>query len=122
MEKAMSLSDDVKYVWRHRIICILGLFKTVFCINFIPADPHRSQILQVMRMKNLEETADSYPVYDYEFSQYKCILPEERPDQIFDLSEWDFCHLDPTVKDSNRAIISCFVLSSKRKSFERDGP
>ncbi len=99
LEKAMSLSDDMKNIWRHRIICILGIFEKVFCINFIPSNPQQLQSLQVMRMKDLTETAGSYPVYCCDdFSPYKLILPKEHPDQVFDLSQWDFSHLDPTVE------------------------
>jgi hypothetical protein len=99
LERAMSLSDDMKNIWRHRIICILGIFEKVFCINFIPSNPRQLQILQVMRMKDLTETADSYPVYCCnDFSPYKFILPKEHPDHVYDLSQWDFSHLDPTVE------------------------
>jgi hypothetical protein len=117
---AMSFSDEIEAIWRTRIICILGLFKSVVCINFIPADPHLSQILHVIRMNDLEESVDSDLVYGCDFSHYKFILPKADPDQVLDLSRWDFCHLDPTVeaKDSTRGISMALYCLKKEKTLK----
>jgi len=84
---AEKMPDDTSNIWRNRIICILAPIESVFCINFIPTNPTQVQILLVMRMKNLEETAESYPVFCLDLATYKFILPKKGVDQVFDISK-----------------------------------
>ncbi len=95
VEAAKEQPDDMRNIWRSRIICILAPIETIFCINFIPSNPHQPQTLQVMRMHDLNESASSYQVYCYDYSPYKFILPTEHADQIFNLSQWDFSQIEP---------------------------
>jgi hypothetical protein len=90
IKASKELPREMEGIWRERIICILGPIEAVFCINFIPLDPHQPQTLQVMRMRDLEEDAASYPVYCHDYPFYKFILPKAEPDRVFDLSKWDF--------------------------------
>lgn len=94
VEAAKGLPDDTKDIWRSRIICILAPIETIFCINFIPSNPYALQTLQVVRMNDPNESASSYPIYFCEFSNYKFMLPKEQPDQVFDLSKWDFSEIE----------------------------
>lgn len=84
---AEKMSDDTSNIWRNRIICSLAPIESVFCINFIPTDPTLAQILLVMRMKSLDETAESYPIFCQDLPPYKFMLPKERVDQVFDVSK-----------------------------------
>lgn len=84
---AEKMSDDTSNIWRNRIICTLAPIESVFCINFIPADPTQVQILLVMRMENLDETAESYPVFCLDLPTYKFILPKKGVDQVFDITK-----------------------------------
>lgn len=104
IEAAKGLPDDTKDIWRNRIICILAPLEAVFCINFIPLDPHQPQTLQVMRMKEINESADSYPVYCFDCSPYKFILPQEYADQVFELAQWDFSQIDSATEPLFLAI------------------
>src|ERR1700733_5423773 len=88
VEVSELLSDDTKEIWRNRIICILAV-ESVFCINFIPLDPNKSQILQVLRLKNPEANAASIRVYYCEYLSYRFMMPKEIADQVFDLARSD---------------------------------
>lgn len=114
VEVAMSSSDEMIDVWRARIICILGPLETVFCINFIASDPHQPHILQVMRMKDLEESAASCPIYCCDFSPLKFILPKAEPDQVFDLSQWEFSQED-SADELTRGVSLALECLKKRK-------
>jgi hypothetical protein len=95
IEVAQSMPDDTRNIWRNRIICTLAAVESVFCISFIPKDPSQLQILQVMRMKDVNEIADSYRVYYCDYSPYKFMMPKESPDQVFDLAR---CNISQTVE------------------------
>ncbi len=110
VEVAMSMPDERKDIWKNRIICILGPLESVFCINFIPSDPHQPQILQVMRMKDLNESAVSYRVYCCDFLSYKFIIPKEHPDQVFNLSQKDVSQLIPVVEPTDHTPVIAQAL------------
>ena len=99
VEVAQSMPDHTRDIWRNRIICTLAAVENVFCINFISSDPSKPQILQVMRMRDLDETADSCRVYCCDYAPYKFMMPKERPDHIFDLARREISqtveHLEP---------------------------
>jgi hypothetical protein len=95
LKASKELPREMEGIWRERIICVLGPIKAVFCINFIPSDPHQPQTLQVMRMRDLEEEAASFPVYCHDYPSYKFILPKAHPNEVIDLSELDFSRLNP---------------------------
>jgi hypothetical protein len=106
VEVSESLSDDTKEIWRNRIICILAV-ENVFCINFIPSDPNKSQILQVMRLKDPEANAASIRVYCCDYSPYKFMMPKESPDQVFELGRWDISQTVAHLKsDSLISIVT----------------
>jgi hypothetical protein len=98
LKAANLLPDDTHDIWRFRIIYLLASDKRVFCINFIPENPSKGQIVQVMRLKD-EEDVSQYQEYNHEYPTYKCILPVKRADQFFDLSKCEIseavAHLTP---------------------------
>lgn len=93
LKAANSLPDDTYDIWRFRIYYLLAPDKRVFCINFIPQNPAKGQIVQVMRLKG-EEDVSQYEEYNHEYPTYKFILPVERAEQVFDLSK---CEISLTV-------------------------
>ncbi len=80
-------TDDTPNIWKCRIVVALASVESVFCISFIPTDPFLPQTLLVMRMKDVDATAESYPVFCFDFAAYKLMLPQDRVDQVFDLSK-----------------------------------
>ncbi len=102
---AEEMTDDTPNILRGRIICILAAVESVFCISFIPTDSSIPQILLVMRMGDISETAESYPVYCRDFSPCKFMLPQERVDQVFDISKLSIAQ---TVEQFDASLIPIF--------------
>jgi hypothetical protein len=117
---AEEMADDTPNILRNRIICNLAPVETVFCISFIPADPYTPQTLLVMRMKNPKETAESYPVYCFDFPAYKFMLPQERVEQVFDLSKLSIAQ---TVEQFDASLIPIFekVLANLKREEKLKG-
>src|ERR1700678_2302775 len=51
-EACFALPDTSYDIWKIRTMYTLGQSESIFCINFIPEDPSKSQIIHVMRLKN----------------------------------------------------------------------
>ena len=99
------MSNDVPDIWRGRIICTLAPIESVFCISFIPADPFIPQTLLVMRMKDVDATAESYPVFCFDLPAYKFMLPQKRADQVFDISKLS---IDETLGQFDHSLTPIF--------------
>ncbi len=102
---AEEMSNDVPDIWRGRIICTLAPIESVFCISFIPADPFIPQTLLVMRMKDVDATAESYPVFCFDLPAYKFMLPQKRADQVFDISKLS---IDETLGQFDHSLTPIF--------------
>ncbi len=100
-----KMPDDDTNIWQCRIVVNLAPVESVFCISFIPADPYSPQTLLIMRMRDLNQTAESYPVYCCDFSAYKFMLPQERVDQIFDISKLS---IPQTIEQFDASLIPIF--------------
>jgi len=97
----------------------LGQSESVFCINFIPEDPSKPQIIHVMRLKDEKEDVVTYPVFCHELVHLKFILPVEKADQVFDLSK---CRVSQTLENVTPGLIpiiekslDCFLKDVRSK-------
>lgn len=86
-EAAFKLPDQTYDIWRWRTIYTLAQNESIFCINFIPRDPHVAQIIQVMRLKGTLEEARSLELFCHDLFSIKFILPVMKADQMYDLSQ-----------------------------------
>ncbi len=82
---AELLPDEAPDIWRFRILFTLAQSESVFCINFIPFNPAKAQIIQVMRLKD-KENISSQEIFCHEYLDLKYVLPVKAADQVFDLS------------------------------------
>jgi hypothetical protein len=80
-----ELPDESAGIWRFRTLFTLAQSESVFCINFIPVNTSKAQIIQVMRLKAEQDTS-LQEVFCHEHLDLKYLLPVRAVDQVFDLS------------------------------------
>ncbi|HEY5235807.1 MAG TPA: hypothetical protein VIJ14_06490 [Rhabdochlamydiaceae bacterium] len=86
-QAAFRLPDKTYDIWRWRTIYTLAQNEAIFCISFIPKEPHKAQIIQVMRLKSSPEEARSLELFCHDLFSIKFILPVKNADQVYDLSQ-----------------------------------
>jgi hypothetical protein len=101
-EISFALPDTSYDIWKVRTMYTLGQSESIFCINFIPEDPSKPQIIHVMRLKDEKQDVSTYPVFCHEHVHLKYILPVEKADQVFDLSK---CRVSQTLDNVTPGLI-----------------
>ncbi len=114
-----SSEDETPDIERFRTVFTLLQSEAIFCINFIPKNPHDpNQIVHVMRYEE-KENPKEFPVYCHDGANLKYLLPVERANRIFDLSKSKISQtvesLNPQLRNIIQAALNCFLKDSEAK-------
>jgi hypothetical protein len=80
-----SQRDNEHEIDRFRTFFTLMQSEAICCINFIPRNPHELQTIHVMRLQD-DQDPKKVPVFCHA-NVFKYILPVERADHVYDLSQ-----------------------------------
>jgi len=111
-------NNDKEYaVDRFRTVFTLLQSEAIFCINFIPKNPHgSSQVIHVMRCEEKQDP-NEIPVYCHDAANLKYLLPVEKADRIFDLSKSEISqtveNLNSELRNIIQAALVCFLKDTE---------
>lgn len=118
LEAAFELSEEAYGVWRWRTIYTLMQCESIFCVNFIPREPGKGQIVHAMRGKNKEE-AQSLQVYCHDLNTIRFILPVNQWTEASDLSVKNITEtvvqFESTVRSVIEKALTCFINDPQAK-------
>ncbi|MBS0648731.1 MAG: hypothetical protein JSS10_05865 [Verrucomicrobia bacterium] len=88
-------------VWTQRILFTLSRDQSIFSISFIPADPSKAQILQVMRQDRAPQL-----LFYHQYVAYRFISPVKTVDGVFDPSKWQVSAIAESLYPRLAAVIN----------------
>lgn len=88
-------------VWSNRILFTLAREQSIFSISFIPADPNKAQILQVIRQDRTPEH-----LFYHQYLAYRFISPAKIVDGVFDPSKWQVSAIAESLKPRLATVVS----------------